>query len=80
MSKELKKYNEVFKSIFNVDDKHILELEYKVYPEWNSMAQIALISALEEEFAINFEADDIFSFTSYKEGLKLMKSRFGIDL
>lgn len=80
MSKVLNKYNEIFKVCFNVEDAQLQELEYKVYPEWNSMAHIALISALEDEFDINFDADDIFAFTSYEEGKKLMKMRFGIEL
>jgi acyl carrier protein len=44
------------------------------------MAHIALISALEDEFGICFEAEDIFSFTSYEEGKNLMRNRFGLEL
>lgn len=76
----LKKYDKVFKSNFNVDDELLKDLEYKVYPEWNSMAHIALISALEDEFGINFDAEDIFAFISYEKGKSLIRSRFGIDL
>lgn len=80
MNEALQKYNKVFKSSFNIEDEHLQELEYKVYPEWNSMAHIALISALEDEFGVNFETDDIFALTSYEEGRKLMKERFNINL
>ena len=80
MSEALNKYNEVFKSIFNVEEDQLQDLKYKEYPEWNSMAHIALISTLEDEFGISFEADDIFSFTSYEGGKSLMKSRFGLEL
>ncbi len=80
MSETLKKYNEVFMSSFNVGEEQLKDLAYKVYPEWNSMAHIALISKLEEVLEINFEADDIFALTSYDEGRSLLKSRFGLDL
>lgn len=80
MNEALKNYNEVFKLCFNVEDGQLQELEYKEYPEWNSMAHIALISALEDKFGVNFDADDIFALTSYAEGKKLMKERFDIDL
>ena len=80
MNELLNKYNTIFKSIFNVDDAKLKDLEYKGYPEWNSMAHIALISALEDEFGICFEAEDIFSFTSYEEGKNLMRNRFGLEL
>lgn len=80
MSEALQKYNEIFRSSFGVEDEQLKDLEYKVYPEWNSMAHIGLISALEEAFDINFEADDIFALTTYEDGKKLMKERFDIDL
>jgi len=76
----LEKYNEIFRSSFGVGDEQLNELEYKVYPEWNSMAHIGLISALEEAFGVNFEAEDIFALTTYEDGKRLMKERFGIDL
>lgn len=80
MKEALTKYNEVFKTNFNVDDEQLHELVYKAYPEWNSMAHIALISALEDEFGICFEAEDIFALTSYETGKAVMKARFDIEL
>ena len=80
MNETLNKYNEIFKSIFNVEEDQLQDLKYKEYPEWNSMAHIALISTLEDTFGVCFEAEDIFSFTSYAKGKSLMKSRFGLEL
>lgn len=80
MTEELNKYNDVFISIFNEDVSKLSELEYKHTPEWNSMAQIALVSSLEEMFNVDFDMDDIYALTSYEKGKHLLKSKFGINL
>jgi len=80
MNEQLSKYNAAFQSVFNADEDALPQLVYKQTPEWNSMAHIALISALEDSLDICFEAEDIFAFTSYTEGKKLLNERFGIVL
>lgn len=80
MNRELIKYNSVFKDIFEISDTELEVLAYKKHTDWNSMAHIALIAALEESFNINFETDDIFSFNSYINGKEILKSKFGIEL
>ncbi|MBP5769848.1 MAG: acyl carrier protein [Bacteroidaceae bacterium] len=79
MSNTLNTYNAVFRKTFGLSEEQLSQLEYKVYPEWNSMAHLALISALEEELDINFEADDIFAFKSYDQGKDLLHERFGLN-
>ena len=34
---------------------------------------MGLVSALEDEFSITFETDDIIAYSSYKEGLEILK-------
>lgn len=80
MSDNIAKYNSVFQEVFGVGEGELKDLEYKKTGEWNSMAHIALISALEDAFDVNFEADDIFSFSSYEYGKKLLNDRFGIKV
>ena len=80
MTQELDKYKEIFFNIFNVEESEFKTLEYKVTPEWNSMAHIALISGIEEAFGIDCDMDDIFAFTSYEKGKDILKTRFGINL
>lgn len=33
--------------------------------EWNSMAQVALVAEIEEQFDLDFDTDDIFLLNSY---------------
>ena len=80
MTEELKKYNEVFIKIFNVEESELRDLVYKDSVDWNSMSQIALVSSIEESFDIDFDMDDIYNLTSYEKGKQLLISKFGINL
>ncbi len=80
MNNNLEKYKTIFRQQFNVEDEGLSQLEYKQYPEWNSMAHISLVGAIEEEFGICFEAEDIFALKSYEQGKELLKERFGIGI
>ena len=40
------------------------ELSYNSIPEWDSVAHMSLISALEAEFSVVFENDEIVSMTN----------------
>lgn len=80
MVENLQKYNAVFKEVFGVDDSVLNTLIYKQSNEWNSMGQIALVSALEETFDIDFDMEDIFALTSYEVGKDLLCDKFNIKI
>lgn len=75
----IEKYNEAFVKVFNVPASVFETLEYKQTPEWNSMAQIALVAQLEEVFDLDFDMDDIYDLKSYQTGKRLLTDKFGIN-
>lgn len=75
----LEKYNAAFTKVFNVEGAELESLEYKQTPEWNSMAQIALVAQLEDAFDLDLDMDDIYDLTSYKTGLELLNTKFEIE-
>lgn len=75
----LEKYNEIFKKMFNVPEDQLETLAYKETAEWNSMAQIALVAELEDEFDLDFDTDDIFQLKSYVIGKELLATKFGVE-
>lgn len=77
---ENSKYKEIFIKIFNVQESMLNTLEYKICAEWNSMAQLALISSIEEAYNIEFDIEDIYAFTSYIKGKELLETKFGIKI
>lgn len=75
----LEKYNKIFKSILNVSEEELNEkLVYQEVREWDSVGHMALISALEDEFDIMFDTDDIIDFSSYVKGIDILKSKYDI--
>ena len=67
-------YKSAFQEGLGADDSDITEdLEFNSIEEWDSIGHMGLIAALEEEFNISFETDDIVEFSSYKKGIEILK-------
>ena len=41
-------------------------LQYSVTPEWDSIAHMTLIAALEDEFGITFETEEVIEMGNYQ--------------
>ena len=68
------KYSEIFKTSLNVDaDKVNENLKYNEIDEWDSIGHMTLMAALEEEYKITLETDDIIDFSTFKKGMEILK-------
>jgi len=68
------KYQDIFIKSLSIDNKKFNEnIKYNEIPEWDSIGHMTLIAALEEEYKINFETDDIVDFSSFKKGIEILK-------
>tara|TARA_B100000787_G_scaffold169639_1_gene161466 strand:+ start:2695 stop:2937 length:243 start_codon:yes stop_codon:yes gene_type:complete len=75
----LEKYKNVFiDSLSLKSDNFSEEIKYNDVAEWDSIGHMTLMSALEEEFKITLETDDIIDFSSYKKGIELLNSKYKI--
>ena len=73
------KYKEVFiKSLSIKENDFNEELKYNEIPEWDSIGHMTLMSALEEEFKITLETDDIIDFSSFKKGKELLETKYDV--
>ncbi len=76
----LKKYNQVFMENFEIDEAvlagnpTVLTLD-----GWNSLAQLNLITLLEDAFDIMFDPEDIVMLNSYESGKEIL-GRYGISM
>lgn len=75
----LEKYNNIFKKMFHASDDELVSLAYKETAEWNSMAQIALVAELEDQFELDFDTDDIFQLKSYVIGKEMLANKFNVE-
>ena len=73
------KYQDIFTKSLSIDSKKFNEnLKYNEIEEWDSIGHMSLMSALEEDFGITMETDDIVDFSSYKKGMEILK-KYKID-
>ena len=68
-----KKYQDIFIESLSIDLKKFTEeIKYNEIEEWDSIGHMTLMSALEEEFKITLETDDIVDFSSFKKGQEIL--------
>ena len=68
------KYKKIFQESLNISDKDFSEsLKYNDIPEWDSIGHMTLIAALEENYNISIETDDIVDFSSFNKGKEILK-------
>ena len=76
----INKYSKIFKTALNISDDKLSEnLKYNEIEEWDSIGHMTLIAALEEEYKINLETDDIIEFSSFKKGMSILK-KYNVEI
>ena len=76
----LEKYRNAFVECFNVTEEEAEKLEYQCIPAWDSVGHMSLIAALEDEFDIMMDTDDIIDFSSYEKGMEILaKEEYGVE-
>lgn len=71
---DLKKCRQCFCEVFSLGADFDADLvEVGSTPDWDSVGHMELITALEDAFDIMFETEDILRFTSYVEGIEILK-------
>jgi len=62
-----------FTSALGVDKSIIVDsLEYNTIPQWDSVAHMALIAALEEAYDIMMDTDDIIDMSSVAKAKEIL--------
>ncbi len=76
----LEKFNNIFCDVFSVGvDQLNDEFDNTTVDGWDSVHQLSLTSALEDEFDIMLDAEDILEFTSYNNA-KTILAKYDIEL
>lgn len=74
-----KKYLDIFKSIFEVEESRAKELKYQEVQVWDSVGHMNLISEIEAVFDIMMDTEDIIEFNSYEKGKEILAAKYGVD-
>jgi acyl carrier protein len=59
-------------------DIDVTNLAYAQNPAWDSVAHMQLISALESEFDIMLETEDVLGLSSFREAERIVR-KYGVD-
>ena len=74
MSLNKKKLIKLFATSLNISEDKVSEnLKYNEIEEWDSIGHMSLMSAIEDEFKISLETDDIIDFSSFKKGKEILE-------
>lgn len=74
----LEKYNKVFCDVMQVCEEKLANLKFKESEYWDSIGHMTLIAALEEEFDIMLETEDMMAINSYTKGKDILSENYGI--
>lgn len=76
----LEKLNNIFAEVFSVEVSELnADFDKNSVESWDSVHQLSLTSAVEDEFDIMLDAEDILGFTSY-ENAKAILGKNDIEL
>ena len=75
----LERYKKVFIDCFEIEEAVLTDLKYQDIEQWDSLGHMSMIGALEDEFDIMFEMDDIIDFSSFIKGKETL-AKYGIDI
>ena len=78
--KNIERLNHIFCEIFSVEQAALnKEFNNTTVDGWDSVRQLSLTTAVEDEFDIMLDAEDILDFTSY-ENAKAILGKYQIEL
>lgn len=69
----LERYTKIFMETFEISKEEATGAKFHEIARWDSIGQMSLIAALEEEFDIYFEPEDIILVTSFEDGKEVLK-------
>ena len=73
------KLKNVIATTFNVAPEIIKdELKYRDIPQWDSLAHMKLVAALEEAFDVMFETEQVLDMSSFAKAREILSQGHGI--
>ena len=75
----IEKYKNAFCQSLGVTEDALAGLKYQDIPAWDSVGHMSLIAALEDDFDIMMDTDDIIDFNSFEKGREILAKNYGIE-
>ncbi len=75
----LEKLTKVFADTFGIAVNEVAGLQYQGIEQWDSVGHMTLVAAIEDEFGIEMDTDDIIDMSSFDKAKEIV-SKYGIAL
>ncbi|MGG2141321.1 acyl carrier protein [Symbiopectobacterium sp. RP] len=74
------KYKSAFVTTFDIENENgIEELKYQSIEAWDSVGHMGLVAALEDDFGIMLDTDDIVDLSSFQKGIEILK-KYNVEI
>ena len=74
-------YDDVFRTALSLDaDVDLSTVAYGRTPEWDSVAHLELIMALEDAYGIRIDGSDVLETADYTQLKGLLTDRYGVTI
>ncbi|KGM46755.1 acyl carrier protein [Pseudooceanicola atlanticus] len=74
----LQTYRDLFCEIFEIEEDELDSATPDTLDTWDSLHHMNLIAALEDEFDIEFEPEDVMEIVSFQSGMEVLK-KYGVN-
>jgi acyl carrier protein len=76
MEETLKKIQAAFQVAFSVEPQTVtIDTTPKDVPAWDSMGHVALVSALEQAFGLNFDVDEVMEMENVRQIVRIIDAK-----
>ena len=73
------KLRQVFAEALEIDKKIVVDsLEYNSIPQWDSVAHMSLVAAIDDGFDVMMETDDVIDMSSFGKAKEILK-KYGVE-
>ena len=76
---ELRRLSAAFRTSLDLPaDADVAGLSYQDNDKWDSLAHMSLIAAIEDEFSVMLDTDDVINLSSFTEATRIL-GKYGVD-
>ncbi len=69
----VEKLAKVFAETFGISEAETAGLQYQGIEQWDSVGHMSLVAAIEDEFDIQLDTDDIIDMSSFEKAQEILK-------
>jgi acyl carrier protein len=75
---DLQRLRDAFRTSLDLaPDAPVDDLQYQDNAQWDSLAHMSLVAAIEDEFGIMIDTDDVINMSSFTEAVRIL-GKYGV--